>query len=128
MDTILAVAKKAAKDSGGALQSEAVAMERDFGSYQAFDMNFQSLASTQEATRILETEQAESGSASSRLSSRHVRRHLRYSTRSDEHRREPGSLTGRLEHGEGTHAIRAHGAIFPFGWYGKKPLRRPREL
>ena len=67
---------EAAKDSGGALQSEADALERDFGSCQSFDRNFQSLASTQEATRILETEQAESGSASSRLSSRHVRRHL----------------------------------------------------
>ena len=43
----LAVAKKATKDSGGALQCDA--FERDFGSYQSFDRNFQSLASTQEA-------------------------------------------------------------------------------
>ena len=49
LDTTLAVAKKAAKDSGGALQSEADALERDFGSYQSFHRNFQILASTQEA-------------------------------------------------------------------------------
>ena len=29
-----------------------------------------------------------------------------------------------MEHGEGTHAIRAHGAIFPFGWCGSLLLRR----
>ena len=51
-DAVFAVAKQAAKDSGGALQSEADALERDFGSYASFEKNFQSLASPQDSLEL----------------------------------------------------------------------------
>ena len=49
LEAVIAVAKQAATDSGGALQAEADLLESCFGTHEAFEKNFQSLASPQEA-------------------------------------------------------------------------------
>ena len=48
-EAVFAVARQAASDSGGALQAEAEQLEADFGSYEAFENKFQSLATPQDA-------------------------------------------------------------------------------
>jgi hypothetical protein len=49
LEAVFAVAKQAANDSGGALQAEADLLESCFGAHEAFEKQFQILASPQEA-------------------------------------------------------------------------------
>ena len=49
LEAVMAVAKQAANDSGGALQAEADLLESSFGTHEAFEKQFNILASPQDA-------------------------------------------------------------------------------